>query len=178
MNDFLRKIKLIDETIIELLVSKIDFTKKFRENVEQSDLSFDFFESFEALSSSKYEYKGNIDTSGFQIKKKKKLFDSKFTLATAKGRFVENTEKLILQIEINAFKKRMILFLGFILFFYTIFLISMLFSDAGGFSFFLIPFLMLHASLMIGIPYFVLRRSVKRMVYDMERDFHYWVTKI
>jgi hypothetical protein len=30
---------------------------------------------------------------------------------------------------------------------------------------------------MLGIPYLIMRRSVKRMVYDLERDFHYWVTK-
>ena len=71
MNDYLKKIKLAQEINIELQISKSDFTKKFRENVDESDLGF---EPFEVFTSSKNEYKGNIENNRFELKKRRKLF--------------------------------------------------------------------------------------------------------
>jgi hypothetical protein len=53
----------------------------------------------------------------------------------------------------------------------------MVFNGENTVPFFMAPFLLIHMSLMIGVPYFIIRRSVNRMAYDLERDFHYWVTK-
>jgi len=36
-----------------------------------------------------------------------------------------------------------------------------------------VPFLFIHAAFMFGIPYFMMRRSVKRMKHDLEREFYY-----
>ena len=85
-------------------------------------------------------------------------------------------DKLNFKIEINAFRKIMFLFLGFILVFYAGFLCFFIFGDAE-IPFFILPFLLVHSLFMIGIPYFLMRRSVKKMQYDLERDFHYWLVK-
>lgn len=103
MKDFLKKIKLIDHVIFELNCTKSDFIKKFNQNVEYSNLNFTPFESFEAFSSSRFEYKGNINSQRFQIRKKRKLFDGQQTFATATGSFVENIDQLIIKAEINSF---------------------------------------------------------------------------
>ncbi|PTT08638.1 hypothetical protein DBR27_07290, partial [Flavobacterium sp. HMWF030] len=76
MDAFLRKIQLIKDINIQLPVSKIDFIQKFRNNVDESDLSFVPFEVFQ---SSNNEYKGNISNNEFELKKRRKLFDTNYS---------------------------------------------------------------------------------------------------
>jgi hypothetical protein len=177
MSNILRKLKVIEDITIELPISKSDFINKFRANVEYSNLSFSPFEGFEAFTSSKFEYKGNCNEQGFEIKKRRKLFDTNYSFARAKGTFKESFDKLIITTEINAFRKKMYFFLGFILLFDFFIISTAVFAKSNELALFLVPFILIHASLMIGIPYFIMRRSVKRMNFDLERDFHYWVTK-
>lgn len=176
MTTFLRKIKLIEDYNIELPTTKTNFISRFRENVLHSELGFEIFEGFEAFSSNKQEYKGYINDRKFEIQKRRKLFEPNQTFAIARGTFNEMNDKLNFKIEINAFRKIMFLFLGLILVFYGVFLSSFIFGDAET-PFFILPFLLVHSLLMIGIPYFLMRRSVKKMQYDLERDFHYWLVK-
>ncbi|MBL0739286.1 hypothetical protein JI750_20520 [Flavobacterium sp. GN10] len=175
MTDFLRKIHLVKDISIQLPVSKIDFIQKFRSHVDESDLSF---VPFEVLQSSRNEYKGNISNNYFELKKRRKLFDTNYSFAKVTAHFSEDNNRLNIEAEINGFRKRMLLFVGVMLAFYSIFIITSLFltSDNSA-SFFVLPFLLFHMSIMLGIPYFIIRRSVKRMIYDLERDLHYWVTK-
>ncbi|PUU70579.1 hypothetical protein DBB36_08070 [Flavobacterium sp. WLB] len=172
MDNFLRKINLVKDITIELPVSKIDFTEKFRNNVDEYDLGFVPFEAFQ---SSKNEYKGNIDGSAFELKKRRRLFDTNYSFAEVTGSLIERNEKLIIDAEILGFKKRMIIIFAFIVLFYLIFIAGMI--SVGDDTFIFLPFLLIHMSIMLGIPYFIIRRSVNRMAYDLERDFHYWVTK-
>ncbi|TDO71484.1 hypothetical protein EV143_108138 [Flavobacterium chryseum] len=174
MNDFLRKIKLTKDIIIQLPVSKIDFIQKFRNNVDESNLDYDPFEVFQ---SSINEYKGHIGDYIFEIKKRKKIFDTNYSFAKVTGELTEENNQLIINAEISCFRKRMIIFIVMALLFYSIFFISMVFNAENTVPFFMVPFLLIHMSLMIGVPYFIIRRSVNRMAYDLERDFHYWVTK-
>ncbi|SEN85131.1 hypothetical protein SAMN05444671_2254 [Flavobacterium sp. CF108] len=173
MDNFLRKINLVKDITIQLPVSKIDFTEKFRNNVDESDLSFVPFEVFQ---SSKNEYKGNIDGSAFELKKRRRLFDTNYSFAEVTGSLIEKNDNLVIDAEILGFKKRMIIIFAFIVLFYLIIFTAML---LGGdtISFIFLPFLLFHMAIMLGIPYLVIRRSVNRMAYDLERDFHYWVTK-
>ena len=173
MDNFLRKINLVKDITIQLPVSKIDFIQKFRNNVDESDLGFVPFEVFQ---SSRNEYKGNIDGSAFELKKRRRLFDTNYSFAKVTGSLIEKDDKLIIDAEILGFKKRMIIFFAFIIFFYLIAFAGMMLGS-DDIPFFVLPFLLIHMSIILGIPYFVIRRSVNRMVYDLERDFHYWVTK-
>jgi hypothetical protein len=176
MNDFLRKIHLVKDISIQLPVSKVDFIQKFRNNVDESDLGFVPFEVFQ---SSRNEYKGNISNNSFELKKRRKLFDTNsYSFAKVTGHFTEDDNRVNIKAEINGFKKRMIFFLGIMIIFYSIFLIGSFFSAGDNPApFFFLPFILIHMSLMFGIPYFIIRRSIKRMTYDLERDLHYWVTK-
>ncbi|MTH15790.1 hypothetical protein [Flavobacterium sp. LC2016-01] len=173
MDTFLRKIQLIKDISIQLPVSKTDFIQKFRTNVDESDLSFVPFEVFRSSTS---EYKGNIDGSAFELKKRRRLFDTNYSFATVTGSLIDRNDKLIIDAEILGFKKRMIFFFAFIVLIYLIAFTGMMLGS-DEIPFFVLPFLLIHMSLMLGIPYFVIRRSVNRMAYDLERDFHYWVTK-
>lgn len=175
MNDFLKKIHLVKDISIQLPVSKMEFIQKFRNHVDQSDLSFVPFEVFQ---SSKNEYKGYISNNYFELRKRRKFFDTNYSFAKVRATFNEDNNQININAEINGFRKRMLFFLGIAIVFYSIFLFASLFLGSDStVPFFILPFLLFHMSLMLGIPYFVIRRSVKRMIYDLERDLHYWVTK-
>lgn len=173
MTNFLRQINLIQDLSFKLNVSKIDFIKKFRENVDQSNLSFDPFEVFQSSSN---HYKGNIYNNNFELQKRKKFFDTNYPFAKATGIFTEENEQLDIRVEINGFRKRMIIFFGFISIFYLIFFAGFFFAN-DTIPFFVLPFLLIHMAFMFGLPYFFIKRSVSKMAYDLERDFHYWIIK-
>ncbi|WP_291145408.1 hypothetical protein [Flavobacterium sp. UBA7680] len=173
MNNFLRKIKLVKDITIQLPVSKIDFIQKFRNNVDESDLGYVPFEVFQ---SSRNEYKGNIENNSFDLKRRKRLFDTGYSFAKVNGNLIQENDKLVIDAEIIGFRKRMIIFFAFIVFFYLIAFTGMILTG-DNVSLIFLPFLLFHMSIMLGIPYFVIRRSVNRMAYNLERDFHYWVTK-
>jgi hypothetical protein len=174
MTNFLRKINLIQDLNFKLNVSKIDFIKKFRENVDESNLGY---EPFEIFKSSSNEYKGNIFDNYFELRKRRKFFDTSHTFAKAEGILREENQQLNIQVEINGFKKRMVLFFGGMIVFYLIFIVGSFFLDNNEVPVFVLPFLVIHMLIMLGIPYFLIKRNVARMAYDLERDFHYWVTK-
>lgn len=175
MTDLLYKLKLIQDLNFKLNVSKTDFIKKFRDNVDESNLGY---EPFEVFQSSTNHYKGNIYDNYFELKKRRRFFDTRYSFAKATGQLVEENEQLNIEIEINAFKKRMIIFFGFLCAFYLIFIIGFIFAqEMSSVSLFFLPFILIHMCIMFGIPYFMIRRSVKTMAYDLERDFHYWVTR-
>lgn len=174
MTNFLRKINLIQDLNFNLNVSKIDFIKKFRDNVDESNLGY---EPFEVFKSSSNEYKGNIYNNNFELKKRKKFFDTRYSFAKAEGILIEENQQLNIKVEINGFKKRMILFFGMMIIFYLIFISGSFFLDNNEVPVFVLPFLVIHMAIMMGIPYFLIKRSVTKMAYDLERDFHYWVTK-
>lgn len=173
MTNFSRQINLFKDLNFTLNISKTDFIQKFRENVDQSNLSFDPFEAFQSSSN---HYKGNIYNNNFELEKRKRFFDTNYSFAKATGILTEENEQLDIKIEINGFRKRMILFFGFLCVFYLIFIAGSFFAD-DNIPFFILPFLLIHMSLMLGVPYFLIKRSVSRMAYDLERDFHYWVIK-
>ncbi|MDQ8012202.1 MAG: hypothetical protein REI96_07130 [Flavobacterium nitrogenifigens] len=174
MTDFLRKIHLVKDISIQLPVSKIDFIQKFSNNVDESDLYFSPFEIFE---SSNNEYKGFLLDNYFEIRKRRKFFDANYSFAKVSGTFTENNNQIHIDAEINGLQHRMILLFAVIFIFYSIFIINAFLSADSKAPFIILPIILVHMSLMFGIPYFVIRRTVNRASYDIERDFHYWVTK-
>lgn len=177
MNDFLRKINLLESITIKLDSTKSDFIRAFEENVDESDLNIsDSF--FEALVSSSNEYKGTIGNPGFKLRRRRKFFDTSRNFAVAEGTMAEKDGKLILETEIKGFHSSMKFFYIFLFVIYFIFvagfILASLFNTKPETPFFLFPFLFIHALFMLGIPYFIMRRSVSRMKYELERDFHFW----
>lgn len=174
MESFLRKQKLIDSISLNLNCDKNTFIEKFKENVEQSDLSFS---PFEAFNSKNKIYKGNISNSTFKIQKIKKFFSGKKQHPIATGKINENIDSIKLEIEINGINPLLKFFFIFTGIFYLIFLsvFILITTKEGFFPFFIIPFLFLHAALMIGIPFFMIKSSVKNFKQEIEREFHFWL---
>ena len=176
--EFLKKILLIDYLTMEIEIQQSDFLVKFREYVDEGDIGI-FSDAFEVFSSSKNEYKGHVGYNNFKIRKRKRFFDSNRNIAIATGKLLQQGRMLLIETEINGFNGIMKSFFIIAGAFYIIFMITFLsvsFNTIGGSSFFPFTFIIIHALFMFGIPYFMMRRSVKRMKHDLERELFY-ITK-
>lgn len=174
MKDFLHKLNLLEYLKLEIEIDLYKFVDKFRGSVGEgaTDVITEFFDAF---SSSKNEYKGHVDYNGFKIKKRRRMFDMNFNFAVAKGNFEQVENKLIINTEINGFSEAMIPYYAFCIVFYLIFFFAILFGVEfnTGDDPFVLPFIIIHAFFMLGLPYFMMKRSVKKMKYDLEREFYY-----
>ncbi len=71
----------------------------------------------------------------------------------------------------------MIPFYLFAIFFYLLIIVVLITSSSlEGDAKFAIPFIVLHGAFMLGLPYFLMRKSVSKMKYELEREF-YFLTK-
>lgn len=178
MKEFLKKIKLIDFLHTELEISKNEFVSNLKAQVDEGSTSL-IFGSFDMFSSGKNQYRGEVHDNGFKIKRKKKAFDMNVNLAVASGKILQKDDRLIINTEINGFNDFMVPFYIICIVIYGLFLSVPFEADNEGSPGpgFILPFMSVHAIFMMGIPYFIMRRSVKRLKYDLEREFFY-LTKI
>jgi len=132
---------------------------------------------FDIFSSSNNEYRGRVEREGFEIRRKRKLFDLNQNLAIASGTYKQFGEKLVVETEINGFSNWMIPYYIVTIFFYAIFFGGILFAStsSGEMVGFIFPFIFLHAIFMLGLPYFLMKRSTQKMRYELEREFHYMI---
>ena len=171
MKEFLKRLKLIDYLTIALPTNKTDFVNRLYEVTDIGSTGM-FSDTFDIFSSSKNEFKGQVDTDGFKLKRRKRFFDTNMNFAVANGTFSETNGQLIIETEVNGFNNFFIVFYVFLIIFYSIFIFGFWGSDNKG-SFIAIPFILLHGTFMFVIPYFMMRRSVKRLKYELEREFFY-----
>lgn len=177
MKQFLERIGLVDYLTTELEMTKNDFVSRLSKHVDKGSTSA-FADSFDVFSSSKNEYKGYVGYDDFKIKRRRKFFDSASSLAVAQGTYRQMNDKLVIQTKINGFSKMFIpLFILFAIFYVGI-IIAILVSGNSDESppFFMVPFILLHGVFMLLIPYFVMKRGVKRLKHELEREF-YFMTK-
>lgn len=132
---------------------------------------------FDIFSSSKNEFKGEINFDSFKIKRRRRFFDTNMNFALAHGTFAKKNGQLRIETEINGFNNFFVVYYVFLILFYSLFIFIFAFTvknGAGGF--FAIPFITLHGTLMFSIPYIMIRRSVQRLKYELEREF-FFLTK-
>jgi len=170
MRDFLIKIKFIEFLSFKLNIEKSKFIGLLRENMDDENNGV-FSELSDMFSSSKNIFKGTVDLNGFKIKKKRRFFERNSIKAIAKGKFTQQKNELLIDVEINGFNNMMILFFAFILIFYASFITSFINIDNEDLNFIGIPFIIFHASLMFGIPFFLIRAGVAKLKREIEREF-------
>jgi hypothetical protein len=173
MTTLLERLKLVDYLTTELDIDKKEFVEKLMLNVDDGDTGF-FFSPFEAFSSSKNEYKGKVTFDSFRIRRRKRMFDMNISLAVAEGKFRQKDDKLLVESKISGFRGIFIPFLIilFLIYFFGI-LAAILGESNTNMPWPVLPFILIHAVFMFGIPYFMIRRGVSRMKYELERDFYY-----
>jgi hypothetical protein len=175
MNDFLLKIGLIDKLTLELDITREEFIKRFQQNVDA-----DQFELFEILSRSKNQYKGTITLNNFQMEKRRSFTTSNFSRGTATANFFHQNDKLVVEASITSVRR---LYVVFFLFFMTIIYATSLFTvivsvvqdEPSSIKFWVIPFILIHAAFIFGIPYLILKSTVRKMKYDLERDLYFMI---
>jgi hypothetical protein len=171
MKALLRKLQLIDYLTTNLRMDKTNFVQRLSSITDEGSTGM-FSDTFDAFSSSKNEFKGQVNYDGFKLKRRRRFFDTNINTAVANGTLSENNGQLIVETEINGFNNFFIAFYIFLIIFYSIFVFGVT-SSADNIEFFAIPFFLLHGTLMFSIPYFMMRRSVKRLKYELEREFFY-----
>jgi hypothetical protein len=173
MKSVLVRLKLVDHLTTELPIEKYEFVEKLRSNVDQGDIGI-FSSPFEAFSFSKNEYKGIVTFDSFKIRRRRRFFDMAMSIAVAEGSFRQRENLLIIESTIKGFRSAFIPFLGLVLLGYIGLIVSVISSDTpGNTDWFFVPFIVIHAAIMLGIPYFVMRRGVARMKYELERVLFY-----
>jgi hypothetical protein len=171
MKDLLRKLKLIDNFTTSINISKIEFIEKLTAITDKGNFGM-FSDTFDAFSSNKKEFKGQIDFNGFTLKRRRRFFDNNGSFAVIIGNFYENDGQLTIKAEINGFHNFFLFFYIVLIIFYTTTIISTSISENVT-KIFIIPFCFLHGAFMFSIPYFIMKRSVKRLKYELEREFFY-----
>ncbi len=156
-------------------MNKSDFVTKLYEITDSESLN-GFSNPFEAFSFSKNEFKGQVNEDGFKLRKRRKFFEINNNFAIATGSIIDEDGQLTINTEIKGFNNFMIIFYIFLIIFY-VFFIGVMFFSSDKREWIFLPFIFMHGAFMALIPYFVLRRSVKRMKYDLERELFY-LTKI
>jgi hypothetical protein len=177
VKDFLKKTGLLQTFSIEIEAQKNDFISAFKKKVDDEDIGL-FSDTFDVFSSSKNTYKGSIDSNSFKIKRRKKFFEARNSMALATGTFRQKGENVVIDTEVNGFSKWMIPFYVTIILFYFVFIFIFVFGIAAqDMPFMIIPFIFIHGLLMFFIPYFVMKKSVTNMRHDLEREFYFMTRK-
>lgn len=171
MQDFLRKTKLINHFTIELQMDKQTFVNRLSAITDEGRTGL-FSNPFEVFSSNKKAYKGHVAFDEFSIKKQKLAFHASYDFTTAKGVLMENNGRLTIETEVRGFNNHMTFYYILLIAIYSTFIVFVINSD-GKAPLFVVPFIALHGMLMFAIPYFMMKRGVERMVYDLEREFFY-----
>lgn len=174
MEDFLKRLGLIVDHQMELPVEKARFVSILRENVDRGG------GVFEAFSANSNVFKGSVDLSGFELKKRRRLFGRRHNLTKATGTFSQLGDTLRVDTRINGFHWSMTIFYVLLILFYGFFLGGFLLTDAFSGSDmppFLPFFFLLHAAIMVVIPYFLMKSGVKQMKHELEREFFYLLQK-
>jgi hypothetical protein len=171
MKRFLRKLRLIDHLTIKLPISKTDFVNKLNEITEISSTRI-FYDAFDLFFSSKKEFKGQIDLQGFELRRRRRLFDNNVNMAIANGTFSENNEQLNIDVDINGFNNIFLVFYIFLIIFYLFIFFNILNSERRN-DFTVILIMLIPVTFSFLFPYFMMRRSVERFKYELERELFY-----
>lgn len=171
MKELLKRLKLVDYLYTTLPINKTDFINRLQQITDIGNTGM-FSDTFDVFSSSKNEFKGQVDLNGFKLKRRRRLFDTNMNFAVASGTFAENKGQLIIEAEVNGFKHFFIFFYIFLIIIYSVFIFGFL-GTKNKENFVAIPFILVHATFMFVLPYFMMRRSVARLKYELEREFFY-----
>src|SRR5688572_17993077 len=162
MKKALQNLGLYDRLRMELPISRNDFVRALSAHVDDT------------LSSGRKIYKGTVTSDSFELKRKRRLFDTNLAWIKLQGKFREKDNALIIDIELSVFHALLIPFLIFGIIAYGV-AIPVVVADTtnGNVPAWMTSFIVLHAVLMFGIPYFIARNGIQASKYNIERDLFY-----
>jgi hypothetical protein len=170
MNDFLRKMKLTDSLTVTLPIGQKAFIKKLSAITEKGDFGV-FAPTFEVFTDSHKIYKGYIYENTFRIRRKRQIFDQNPHLAYAEGTVIEDGHNIIVEVDISSFNFQLFLLVIVWIFMLSLFFVGLSIGDKSPiYNYLLLGFFGLFSFL---IFYMMLRRSVSKLKYELERELFY-----
>jgi hypothetical protein len=169
MKKVYRFLGLVGDHQMTMDVSKDIFIDRLKAHVGRA---------MDIFSSGRTDYKGVVGQSRFYLRRERGLLTKTRHYCKAIGQFREEKNQLLIEIKINAP----------IVFFYSIFIIGILFALFGilmgiltlnldkvtnGFSF--LFSITLFSALMATIVYFVSTKSIQKMKYELENNFYSYI---
>ena len=171
MGDLLEKIGLVRYDRIEIPVEKKMFVQALAKNLDDPH-----YNMFDAFSKDRRLYKGVVDEEGFRMWKRKRLLDTRFTIARATGVISDNGNYI--QIDLRLTGVSPMLIRGFLFggFFYIVAIALMMMNrKAPGW---VVPVIMGHGLLMASIPLVGIKKSLEHARYDLERDLYHMMRDV
>ena len=175
MEKFLTSIKIIQNQVLELEVSKKDFIRAFKHNVGEEKIElYDIIEK--AFQIKKGNYVGEIDLNGFYIKKRNHYLDTDKNTCTVKGQLKQTGKTLKIETNIQgvSYFKLAIYTIFTVGYCYMIFASSQNIINKTGNYFFIFLYIIFHSSIIFGLPYFIITNRIKRMKTEINLSFVLW----
>jgi hypothetical protein len=172
MKEYLIKLKLIDFLTVVLEMNREDFVDNLSAITDNEVIGM-FSEGFGAFSSNNNEFIGQINATNFKIKRRNRFMESNQNIAVASGTFSENNGQLIIETEINGIHS----FLIFMSCVMVLFISVPIFLSIKKGEYFALPLLLVFAAIALSGPYLAMKGSVKRLKYELEREFFFLTKK-
>lgn len=176
MSNFLRQLKLIQEIEYTLKGNKNHFLSALEVVIKPSSLGLRS-DIADAFASDKTELKGSVNGNCFKIKQRRKMFDPQHNFALLEACADQKGDDIFITGTMNGlpliFK---ILFWIFGVIFLGI-LIGFFASKGFNGQYIMILPIVIQMLLMYGIPYLLMRRSITRTIYTLERELAYIALK-
>lgn len=173
MSKILKSLKLIQDFEIELETRKKSFVQRLKDNVDEEEIKFST-SVLDVFSQGTYKYKGKVGFKGFTLKKRSRLFDLGKNISVIRGSYVEKGKTLNVPFEVNGFKGGMKLYYFLLTLFYLFYLFGLganLISGQTDDASMLILLTLLQMVFFFGMPYFIMRRSIRYLKSEILRDF-------
>lgn len=170
MTKFPERLKVTREIQITLEISKRDFVKVLSDHIDP-----DRFGLFEAFKPGMNRYKGTVNSIGFALRRKRRIFQAGTAHVRIKGEFTSSDSPTKINIRLKSWNmKTSVLYLLFLSFY--IFGFSVIF-DQGVFKnnvnqWLAFIALTLHMFLLCSAPVIILRKSVNRVAEMLTTDLH------
>jgi hypothetical protein len=167
MKMVLKKLGIIDHLSTTLKISQKQFTDRLNQITETGSTSI-----FSVFSTTIKEYRGQINTDTFTIKRRRWILDYNMNFTVVTAEFTEENNELKVESEINGFNWYFLFMMIGIIFVSILGMISITtLKDNVGLI--IIPFLFFQVFMTIGMLYFLMKVSVKRFKYNLERELFY-----
>ena len=174
MAGFAKRLGLVDDFTIEVDLTKGEFVEKLNGIVAQGN-GFRLSNGGEGAGHRRLIYKGIVEGDRFRIKRIRRFLDPHSNMATAEGNIRESNGWTRLDVKISGLTPLFLAFYYFLFFVYFGGIFYLMFKNHQ--VIFSAPVLIAQGIVMAAFPYIIMRRSVERLRYDLEREFFYLTKK-
>jgi len=168
MISFYKNIGLYESVFFNLEMNKADFVEYLNKITYKTNTTFISFVPDYGIPT-RFEYRGNVNTDNFTIKRRLHLFDFNIFHSIIKAHITDNNNTIEIKMEFAPFILHFLTLIFGSLF--SLFIVFQIIKNENNYLIITIPIIM------VIIQYFVLKRSLKRDKYDFIRELNLISTK-